>query len=370
MKKILIIFGTRPEAIKLSPVIKRLRNEKIFEILVCSTGQHNEMLKQVLNVFKITVDVNLSLMKNNQDLNDLTSAALSKLKKVLKDFKPDLLIVQGDTTTAFAAALSAFYFKIKIAHVEAGLRSHDNYSPFPEEGNRKIISVLSDFHFAPTESSKINLITEGIEKKKIIVTGNTVIDSLMELKKRLAGFNSKKLSFLPKEFFKKKFILITLHRREKFGSKFLSILNNLNNIASKHADYNFIYPIHLNPNIKVPAKQILGNTPNIILSPPLDYLSFIFLMSKCYFIISDSGGIQEECFVFKKPVIVLRDKTERMEAVHAGYAFLSDEKNLDEIFNLVDKKLRLNLYLFKGKNPFGDGKASLRINNFLKGSYF
>lgn len=366
MKKILIVFGTRPEAIKLSPVIKKLKNEKGFKTIVCSTGQHNEMLNQVLNIFKIKVDFNLSLMKENQDLSDLTSLALSKLKKVLSGVKPDLLIVQGDTTTAFAAALTAFYCKVKTAHVEAGLRSNDNFSPFPEEVNRKIISILSDIHFAPTESSKINLISEGVNEKKIIVTGNTVIDSLMELKKQINKASSKKISFLSKDFFNKKFILITIHRREKFGTELLSIFKKLREISHKYENYNFIYPVHLNPNVKLPAEKILGNISNIILTPPLDYLSFIFLMSRCHFIISDSGGIQEESFVFKKPVIVLRDKTERTEAVDAGYAFLTNGKNLDKVFSLVDKKLESNLNLFKMKNPFGDGKASLRITNILK----
>jgi UDP-N-acetylglucosamine 2-epimerase (non-hydrolysing) len=376
MKKILIVFGTRPEAIKLAPVIKDLKKEKAFKTIVCSTGQHDEMLKQVINLFKIKIDFDLSLMKKNQDLFDITSRSIYKLKSVFKKIRPDLLIVQGDTTTAFTSSLAAFYLKIKVAHVEAGLRSHDMYNPYPEEINRKVISILANLNFAPTKEAKNNLISERIPDKKIIVAGNTVIDALLEVKNKLnesssvSRIESSLNSFINTEFFKKEFILITIHRREKFGEKLKKVLFQLKEIADENKNYNFIYPVHLNPNVKKPVQNILNKTENIKLLPPLDYLSFIYLMSKCRFIISDSGGIQEECYVFKKPIIVLRDVTEREEAIKAGYAFLvAKNKSLKEIFYKTDKKISERFDFFKVKNPFGDGRASEKIAAAIK-KYF
>jgi UDP-N-acetylglucosamine 2-epimerase (non-hydrolysing) len=376
MKRILIVFGTRPEAIKLAPVIKALKGERSFNVVVCSTGQHDEMLKQVINLFKINIDFDLSLMKKNQDLFDVTSSSINKLKSVFKKIKPDLLVVQGDTTTAFVSSLAAFYLKIKVAHVEAGLRSRDTYNPYPEEVNRKIISVLANLNFAPTNEAMDNLISEGIHNNKIFVTGNTVIDALLEVEKKLnenslvRKTESLIINYINNDFFEKEFILITMHRREKFGEKLKNILHQLKEMAEENKKYNFVYPVHLNPNVKRPVQNILSKTKNFKLLPPLDYLSFTYLMSKCRFIISDSGGIQEECFVFKKPIIVLRDVTEREEALKAGYAFLAGKnKNVKEIFYKIDKKVSENFNFFKVKNPFGDGKASGRIVKNIK-QYF
>ena len=374
MKKILIIFGTRPEAIKLAPVIRVLKKERTFQTVVCSTGQHSEMLRQVIKLFKIKIDFSLKLMKPNQDLFDITTGSIEKLKTVLNKIKPDLLLVQGDTTTAFTSSLAAFYMKVKIAHVEAGLRSKNIYSPYPEEVNRRIISILADMNFAPTDAAKDNLIGEGIHAKKIFVTGNTVIDSLLEIKSKLINnsvqrkIRSSFNQFTGGSLFDKEFILITIHRREKFGDTLQNILNQFEEIAEENKKYNFIYPVHLNPNVKNPVRKTLTNISNFKLLPPLDYLSFIYLMSKCRFIISDSGGIQEECYIFKKPIIVLRDNTEREEAVKAGYAFLAGGVNRDfkKVFNKVDKKLSQNFNFFKDKNPFGDGRASERIVKIIK----
>ncbi len=369
MKKILIIFGTRPEAIKLAPVIKTLKKVRSLKTIVCSTGQHDEMLKQVVKLFRIKIDFNLNLMKPNQDLFEITSGSIEKLKPVFNRVKPDLLVVQGDTTTAFTSSLSAFYSKVKVVHVEAGLRSNDIFSPYPEEVNRRIISILAGINFAPTLKAKDNLISEGIQSNKIIITGNTVIDSLLEIKKRLSEKSVlKKIEdsikkIIPGSLFEKEFILVTIHRREKFGETIKNTLKQLKEIAEENRGYNFIYPVHLNPNVKKPVQEILNNVRNFQLLTPLDYLSFIYLMSKCRFIISDSGGIQEECYIFKKPIIVLRDNTEREEAVKAGYAFLAGGGNKDfkKIFYQVDKKLSQKFDFFKSKNPFGDGKASERI---------
>ncbi len=374
MKKIMVLFGTRPEAIKLAPVIKALKKEKQFKTIVCSTGQHREMLNQVLEIFKIKIDYNLDLMKPNQDLFDITANTTNKLKEVLSEQKPDLLIVQGDTSTAFVASLGAYYSKIKVAHVEAGLRSYNIYSPYPEEANRRFISVITDFHWAPTNDAKKNLLSEGINKKSIWVTGNTVIDALLDVKKML---NEKKTSFkiknyiseiLPYRFFEKKFILITLHRREKFGNEFKIVLNTIKEIADKHPELNFLYPVHLNPNVQEPVKAILSNAENIYLIEPQDYLNFIYLMNQCYFILTDSGGIQEEAFVFKKPVIVMRDVTERNEAIKAGYAFLvgSDSIKTKRIFEKINNNLNSEFNYFNTKNPFGDGNASQKILKILQ----
>ena len=374
MKKILVIFGTRPEAIKLAPVIAELKKQRSLITKVYSTGQHREMLKQVLDIFNLSIDKDLKLMKPNQDLFDITVNAIGALKKVYLKEKPDLVIVQGDTSTAFISALAAFYLKIKVAHVEAGLRSYNIYSPFPEEANRRFISVVTDYNFAPTHDAEKQLRKEGFPKSKIFYTGNTVVDALLQMKK---VFKSKKVKTelrnyfsdsLGENFFSQKFVLITMHRREKFGDELKSVLQTIKFLADKYSDYNFVYPVHLNPNVKKPVEQILGRSKNIKLIPPQDYVKFIYLMSSCWFIMSDSGGVQEECFVFKKPILVLRDTTERMEAVKAGYAFMvgSETKKIKSKFSYVDKKLKSNFDFFKVKNPFGDGKASQRITKLLK----
>lgn len=375
MKKILVILGTRPEAIKLAPVITELKKERGFKTYVCLTGQHKEMVEQVLQIFNLKVDYDLKIMKKNQDLFGVTSRSVIKIKKVLEAINPDLLIVQGDTTTAFTASLSSFYKKIKIAHVEAGLRSFNKFHPFPEEVNRKFISTLSDLHFAPTEAAARNLINEGAPESLIFITGNTVIDSVMQAitiieKKAKVKLVEKYLSsHLPDNFFKREFILITLHRREKFGEEFEKMLLALKEIADE-TDYSFVYPVHLNPNVKEPVKKILKGNKNFFLLPPLDYLSFTYLMNRCYLIMTDSGGIQEECYIFKKPVIVMRDVTERNEAVDAGYAFLTgSKKNLIKYtFYEVDKKIKEGYNFFTTENPYGDGTASKHIVDIIKRS--
>lgn len=374
MKKIMIVFGTRPEAIKLAPVIQVLKQEKSFKTIVCSTGQHREMLKQVLDIFDLKVDDDLDLMKPNQTLYDITSNSLIRLKDSIEKYQPDILMVQGDTTTAFTSALAAFYKQIKIAHVEAGLRSYDVFHPYPEEANRRFISVISDFNFVPTEDSKQNLLREGFSSESIFVTGNTVVDALLQIKLKLddpiyslqikADIETK----LGSNIFSKKYILITLHRREKFGDEMKDLLYTLEALAKRYPEYNFIYPVHLNPNVVNPVREILSRTKNFILTEPMDYLNFLYMMSRCHFIMSDSGGVQEECFVFRKPIIVMRGVTERNEAVKAGYAFLtgSDRKLINDCFTDIDKKLSQNFNFFPKQNPFGDGKASEKILETLK----
>ncbi len=374
MKKILVVFGTRPEAIKLAPVIRELKKIRKLKVVLCSTGQHKEMLKQINNLFGIKINYDLGIMRYNQSLLGLTIEALKKIQPIFNKEKPDLLIVQGDTTTAFAAAIAAFYHKIKIAHVEAGLRSNNIYSPFPEEVNRKIISLITDFHFAPTQMAKQNLLDEGISSNKIWVTGNTVIDAVFDISgklndsiiskeiKREIGSNDKQ------QFINNKYILITMHRREKFGENLKKILNTLKELAEENPDYKFVYPVHLNPNVKKPVKKILQGINNFLLLPPADYLSFIYLMKHCRFIISDSGGVQEECFIFKKPIIVLRENTERNEAINAGYAFLAghSSEKIKELFYEIDKRISKRYNFFRKKNPFGDGKASQRIAGIIE----
>lgn len=375
MKKILVVLGTRPEAIKLAPVIKELKKERTFKTLVCLTGQHKEMVEQALRIFNLRIDFNLKIMKKNQDLFDVTSKSIVKIKKVLNEINPDFLVVQGDTTTAFTASLSSFYKKIKIAHIEAGLRSFNKFHPFPEEINRKFISTLSDLHFAPTEAAANNLIKEGVPESRIFITGNTVIDSVtkaktvIEKKSKVKAIEKFLSSFLPKNFFERKFILITLHRREKFGEEFENMLSALKEIADE-IDYSFVYPVHLNPNVKKPVKKILEGNNSFFLLPPLNYLSFIYLMNKCCLIMTDSGGVQEECYVFKKPVIVMRDVTERNEAVDAGYAFLTGSKKnlIKQTFYDVDRKIKEGHNFFTTENPFGDGMASKRIADIIKKS--
>jgi UDP-N-acetylglucosamine 2-epimerase (non-hydrolysing) len=374
MKKILVVFGTRPEVIKLAPVIKELKKSRKLRVITCSTGQHNEMIKQVNSLFGIKIDYDLKLMKENQNLFDLTAGALKKIKGLLAKVKPELLIVQGDTTTAFAASLAAFYMKIKVAHVEAGLRSKNIYSPFPEELNRKIISLISGIHFTPTKSSRNNLLNEGTGADQIYVTGNTVIDAVSDVKKRLEknvfppSLKTNNKSETWQKFINTDYILITIHRREKFGEDLRKILLTLKELAEENRKYNFVYPVHLNPNVKNNAERILKNVENFHLLPPVDYVSFLYLMKQCRFIISDSGGVQEECYVFRKPVIVIRKDTERNEAIDAGYAFLAGHtpEKIKKLFYSVDSKISKGNNFFKSKNPFGDGKAAQRIVKIIQ----
>ena len=369
MKKILLIFGTRPEAIKMAPLISFMKNSKKMEVLTCSTGQHKEMLQQVVDFFGLSIDFTIDCMRPNQTLTGLTSLVLTELQKILNDCKPDMVIVQGDTTTAFAGALAAFYSKIPVAHIEAGLRTYDKYSPWPEEINRQLISRIACYHFAPTKTAKQNLLKEGIPEGEIAVTGNTVIDALFDAYKIIdsdKNFQSKLLgnyNFLNTE---RKIILVTGHRRENFGHGFEEICKAIKEI-SKRDDVLVIYPVHLNPNVQKPVKEYLSNSSNIILLPPLDYPTFLYFMRKSYFILTDSGGVQEEAPSIGKPVIVMRDTTERPEAVAAGTVILSganSQEIVQDAFRLLDD-IQLYKDMSRAINPYGDGKACVRIQNYL-----
>lgn len=371
MNKILIVFGTRPEAIKLAPLIHELKKSKKNIIKVCSTGQHNEMLKHVISLFKIKVDISLKLMKHDQKLTNLFTSLVEKMNFVIQKEKPKLVIVQGDTTTALAASMSAFFSKIKIAHIEAGLRTNNIQAPWPEEANRKIISSIADFNFTPTNYSKNNLIKEGISTSKIFLTGNTVVDALNKISKKINS-NKKIMQNLESKYpflnYKKKIILITLHRREIFGDKLKLILKSFKKLAIKYKDLIFVYPVHLNPNVKKFVFKELESCKNFILLPPIDYFSLIYIMQKSYLIMSDSGGIQEEAPSFHVPIIILRDVTERQELINSNQGVLAgtNEKKIIKIFDeLVNNKKKYK-NLKNKKNPFGDGKASKKIRVFLE----
>lgn len=378
MLKVMTIFGTRPEAVKLAPVIKKIEEyPQDFQSVICVTAQHRQMLDQVLELFEIKTDYDLNVMKPNQSLFELTSNVLLNLKPILEKEKPDIILVQGDTTTVFAASLAAFYLKIKVGHVEAGLRTFNKYSPFPEEINRKITTAIADYHFAPTETSKQNLISENIPQKDIFVTGNTVIDALFltveKLKKdhenntfsdkvKIVNDLIKKIN--PKN--NKKLILLTGHRRENFGQGFENICDAVKEIAT-NPDVEIIYPVHLNPNVREPVMRIIGETKNIHLIEPLDYEPFVHLMSKSYIILTDSGGVQEEAPSLGKPVLVMRDTTERPEAVDAGTVKLVGT-NKDLLIAETNKLLNDDVAYKKmsmSHNPYGDGLASQRIIDTL-----
>jgi len=368
------IFGTRPEAIKLAPVVKALENHPDqFRSLVCVTAQHREMLDQVLRIFDIRPDHDLNIMKPRQDLFGITSEVLLKLRDLLREIKPDLILVQGDTTTTFAASLAAFYQKIRIGHVEAGLRTNDKHRPFPEEINRHLTSVMADFHFAPTEKAKLNLLKEGIPNDCIYVTGNTVIDALFwilgrqsnpETQKRMGDYFSEKFGISMDD---RRLILVTAHRRESFGKGFENICQALKEIALRNPDVRIIYPVHLNPNVQEPVHRIIGKMDQIDLIEPLDYEPFVYLMNRSYLILTDSGGIQEEAPSLGKPVLVMREVTERPEAMEAGTAKLVGtemENILRETQKLLDHpedyKRMANI-----KNPYGDGESAERIIRIL-----
>ncbi len=367
--KILVVFGTRPEAIKMAPVIQKLKDVFGDEVRVCVTAQHRHMLDQVLSLFKIVPDYDLDIMKSNQSLSDITSYALIGVEKVLKEFQPDLVLVHGDTTTTFAASLAAFYEKIPVGHVEAGLRSHDIYSPWPEEMNRKLTGSVAQLHFAPTELAANNLLSEGVPKEKIFITGNTVVDAVLEVRKLLeTNFDMRskleaQFSYLDPDL---KLILVTGHRRENFGEGFEQICQALAEL-SKRKDIQIIYPVHLNPNVQAPVKRYLSSCKNVFLIHPQDYLSFSFLMERSYLILTDSGGIQEEAPTFGKPVLIMRNITERQEAIEAGMAKLVGPLApaiVHETVRLLDYK---NEYkkMCLGRNPFGDGSAALKIANII-----
>lgn len=374
----MLVFGTRPEAIKMAPLVKEFQKypEK-FQTTVCVTGQHREMLDQVLHIFKITPDYDLDIMKQGQDLYDVTTRVLIGMRDVLKDAKPDIVLVHGDTTTSTASALSAFYQQIPVGHVEAGLRTHNIYSPWPEEMNRQITGRIATYHFSPTSLSKQNLLNEGVEESRITVTGNTVIDALhivvnkiktdetleKELKNtlKLLGYDVNRLQN------GRKLVLITGHRRENFGNGFISICKAIKMLKEKYSDVDFVYPMHLNPNVRKPIHDVFGedlqNLGNMFFIEPLEYLSFVYLMSKSTVILTDSGGIQEEAPGLGKPVLVMRDTTERPEAVEAGTVKLvgtNFEKIVDEVSKLLESTEYYDL-MSQATNPYGDGKACERI---------
>ena len=369
------MFGTRPEAIKMAPLVKEFQKDKVsFHAKVCVTAQHREMLDQVLELFQITPDYDLNVMKPGQDLHGITSNILLKIKPVLEGFKPDIVLVHGDTATTFATSLAAYYLKIKIGHVEAGLRTGDLYSPWPEEGNRRLTGVLTDYHFSPTNTSKNNLLNEGVNKSSVFVTGNTVIDALQLVVNRIKNDKSLRLKIENTIFqsgfqeLNSKFILVTGHRRENFGQGLLNICEALKVLSKNNPDINVLYPVHLNPNVRKPVNKLLSNVSNIKLVEPFQYEEFIYLMSESYLILTDSGGIQEEAPSLGKPVLVMRDTTERPEAVEAGTVKLvgSDQ---DNIIKEVQKLLNDNSEyqkMSKARNPYGDGNASEKILNILK----
>lgn len=369
MKNILLVFGTRPEAIKMAPLVKAFKDDKTFETKVCVTGQHREMLDQVLDFFDIEPDYDLNLMRPNQNLYTLTSDIIIGLKEVLEDFKPEFVFVHGDTTTTLASSIASFYSGAKVCHVEAGLRTFNKRSPFPEEINRKITGVIADYHFAPTQKSKDNLLAEGVNEETIIVTGNTVIDALLQSSKKVENINNLEIEFLKSIIIKnKKIILVTGHRRENHGQGFINICEALKDIAINNSDVQIIYPVHLNPNVKEPVYKILSNIDNIKLINPLAYPAFVWLMNQSYLIITDSGGVQEEAPSLGKPVLVMRDTTERPEAVDAGTVILvgtDKEKIIMECEKLLNDQALYNT-MSELHNPYGDGNACEKIVEFLK----
>ncbi len=383
MKTVMLVFGTRPEAIKMCPLVKEFQKyPEEFKTIVCVTGQHREMLDQVLKIFEVVPDYDLNIMKQGQDLYDVTSRVMLGLRDVLKEVKPDVVFVHGDTTTSTAAAIAAFYQQIPVAHVEAGLRTHDIYSPWPEEINRQLTTRIATYNFAPTPLSKSNLLKENVDEKSITITGNTVIDALYmvvdkiknnsnlskELEKNLltVGYDVNRLAD------GKKLVLITGHRRENFGDGFISMCTAIKDLTQKYPDVDFVYPMHLNPNVRKPIHEVFGedlnNLGNMFFIEPLEYLNFVYLMEKCTIVLTDSGGIQEEAPGLGKPVLVMRDTTERPEALEAGTVKLvgtSYEKITSEVSRLLDDSSYYDT-MSKAVNPYGDGLACGRVVEALK----
>jgi UDP-N-acetylglucosamine 2-epimerase (non-hydrolysing) len=364
--KTLCVFGTRPEAIKMAPLVLALASDSRFEAKVCVTGQHREMLDQVLDLFAITPEFDMNIMKPGQDLTDVSTAIMLGLKAVFGEFKPDVILVHGDTATTFAASLAAYYHQIPVAHVEAGLRTGNLYSPWPEEGNRKLTGALANLHFAPTENSKENLLREGVNSDNIVVTGNTVIDALLGVIERLDQdqvLRSK--ASAPSDFLDphRKLILVTGHRRESFGDGFERICQALMEVAQQHPEVDIVYPVHLNPNVREPVNRLLTGIGNIYLIEPLDYLPFVQLMSRAHIILTDSGGIQEEAPSLGKPVLVMRNTTERPEAVAAGTVKLVGTETINIVRELNSLLTDQDAYrtMSFAHNPYGDGKACQRI---------
>lgn len=379
MKTILLVFGTRPEAIKMAPLVHELKKHpECFVTKVCVTGQHREMLDQVLNLFEIVPDYDLNIMKPNQDLYDITSRILVGMREVLNEVQPDVVLVHGDTTTSTAAALAAFYKQIPVGHVEAGLRTGNIYSPWPEEMNRLITGRIATYHFSPTPLSRQNLLKENVRDCQIIVTGNTVIDALHWVTAKLSS-NIELQDTLQKELQglgydvtrlngERKLVLITGHRRENFGEGFLNICHSIKNLAEKYSNVDFVYPMHLNPNVRKPVLEILGKgESNVFLIEPLQYLPFVYMMEKSYLILTDSGGVQEEAPGLGKPVLVMRDTTERPEAVEAGTVILvgTDQKKIEDGVTSLLENEDLYYKMSQAQNPYGDGHACERIVEFL-----
>jgi len=394
MKKILLVFGTRPEAIKMAPLVKAFEsynlritnNESRFTIKICVTAQHRQMLDQVLRIFEITPDYDLNIMKPGQDLYDITANVLLGMKPVIEDYRPDIVLVHGDTTTTMAASLAAFYQKIPVGHVEAGLRTHDIYSPWPEEINRQVTGRLATYHFAPTQMSRQNLLAEGVPDKNIIITGNTVIDALLMVVDKIksdktleaalitqimqSGYPNLYRSSLTTHHSpnQRKLILVTGHRRENFGQGFLNICEALKQIAMANPDVDIVYPLHLNPNVREPVIHILSGIDNVYLTLPLEYMPFVYLMERSYLIITDSGGVQEEAPSLGKPVLVMRNTTERPEAVEAGTVKLVGTDTsliVAEAQALIDDPAAYHV-MSRAINPYGDGSACEKIVEFLR----
>ena len=383
MKKVMLVFGTRPEAIKMAPLVREFKKyPDVFDTIVCVTGQHREMLDQVLDIFDINPEYDLNIMQQGQDLYDITSKVLYGMRDVLDEAKPDVVLVHGDTTTSTSAALAAFYRQIPVGHVEAGLRTHDIYSPWPEEMNRQITGRIASFNFSPTPLSRKNLLDENVDDDKITVTGNTVIDALHIVVDRIKndkGLSEELHSLLLSSGYDtnrlndgRRMVLITGHRRENFGEGFINICNAIKDLSAKYPDVDFIYPMHLNPNVRKPIHQVFGDNLNEIRNmffiEPLEYLSFVFLMEKSYLVLTDSGGIQEEAPGLGKPVLVMRNTTERPEALESGTVKLVGtdyEKIVTNVSRLLDDS-RFYAEMSNAVNPYGDGYASERIVSFLK----
>ena len=364
--KTLCVFGTRPEAIKMAPLVLALASDDRFDAKVCVTGQHREMLDQVLELFAIQPDFDLNIMKPGQDLTDVSTAIMQGLKNVFADFKPDVVLVHGDTATTFAASLAAYYHQIPVAHVEAGLRTGNLYSPWPEEGNRKLTGALANLHFAPTETSQANLLREGVNPESIVVTGNTVIDALLGVIARLDQDQVlNEAAAAPSAFLNsgRKLILVTGHRRESFGDGFERICQALMEVAQQHPEVDIVYPVHLNPNVREPVNRLLTGISNVHLIEPLDYLPFVYMMSRSHIILTDSGGIQEEAPSLGKPVLVMRDTTERPEAVAAGTVKLvgTETANIVRELNRLLSDSVAYRTMSVAHNPYGDGNACQRI---------
>lgn len=381
MKKVMLVFGTRPEAIKMAPLVKEFQKyPDQFETIVCVTGQHRQMLDQVLELFEITPDYDLNIMKSGQDLYDVTARVLTGMRDVFEKVLPDVVLVHGDTTTSTAAALAAFYKQIPVGHVEAGLRTHNIYSPWPEEMNRQITGRIAAYNFAPTPLSRKNLLAENISEESVFITGNTVIDALQWVTRKLKSsdtMQSELSDFLQNAGYDvsrladgRRMVLITGHRRENFGDGFISMCSAIKTLNEKYPDVDFVYPMHLNPNVRKPIAEVFGDQPpaNMFFIEPLDYLPFVFLMEKSYLVLTDSGGIQEEAPGLGKPVLVMRDTTERPEALDAGTVKLVGtdfDRIVGEVSHLLDEQAYYNS-MSKAVNPYGDGAACPRILEVLK----